>query len=82
MTDYLSRHGCAAAEAVLAAVSGMAVHAVAEGTTPGHLVLVLYEVADDRDLPDVAPGGRWDGWRMRALTGCMSGSARGPGCRR
>lgn len=53
--------------AVLAAVRGMVVHAVAEGTAPGHLVQVLYEVADDRDLPEVAraeDGGT--GWRMRA----------------
>ena len=53
--------------AVLAAVRGMVVHAVAEGWAPGHLVRMLYEVADDRDLPDVArveDGGT--GWRMRA----------------
>lgn len=53
--------------AVLAAVRGMVVHAVAEGAAPGHLVQMLYEVADDRDLPDVArceDGGT--GWRMRA----------------
>src|ERR1019366_5747037 len=37
--------------AVLTAVRGMIVHAVAEGTAPGHLVPILYEVADDRDLP-------------------------------
>jgi integrase/recombinase XerD len=53
--------------AVLAAVRGMVVHAVAEGTAPGHLVQVLYEVADDRDLPDVArPEDGGTGWRMRA----------------
>src|SRR5438876_4996466 len=40
--------------AVLAAVRGMVVHAVAEGAAPGHLVQVLYEVADDRDLPGAA----------------------------
>jgi site-specific recombinase XerD len=53
--------------AVLAAVRGMVVHAVAEGTAPGRLVQVLYEVADDRVLPGVAraeEGGT--GWRMRA----------------
>jgi integrase/recombinase XerD len=52
---------------VLAAVRGMVVHAVAEGTAPGHLVRVLYEVADDRDLPAALraeDGGT--GWRMRA----------------
>jgi site-specific recombinase XerD len=52
---------------VLAAVRGMVVHAVAEGTAPGHLVRVLYEVADDRDLPDAArPEDGGTGWRMRA----------------
>ena len=53
--------------AVLAAVRGMVVHAVAAGTAPGHLVRVLYEVADDRDLPAAARGE--DGgtvWRIRA----------------
>jgi integrase/recombinase XerD len=53
--------------AVLAAVRGMALHAAAEGAAPGHLVQVLYEVADDRDLPDVArPEDGGTGWRMRA----------------
>ena len=52
---------------MLAAVRGMALHAVAEGAAPGHLVQVLYEVADDRDLPDVArPEDGGTGWRMRA----------------
>ena len=53
--------------AVLAAVRGMIVHAVAEGGAPGHLVQVLYEVADDRNLPPAARGeGSGTGWRMRA----------------
>jgi integrase/recombinase XerD len=53
--------------AVLAAVRGMVVHAVAEGTAPGHLIQVLYEVADDRDLPAAArPESGGTGWRMRA----------------
>src|SRR5712691_4620346 len=53
--------------AVLAAVRGMIVHAVAEGTAGGHLVQVLYEVADDRDLPVAARGEDGGaGWRMRA----------------
>jgi len=52
--------------AVLAAVRGMVVHAVAEGTAPGHLVQVLYEVADDRDLPAAARGeDGGTGWRVR-----------------
>ena len=53
--------------AVLTAVRGMIVHAVAEGTASGHLVQVLYEVADDRDLPAAARGeDGGTGWRMRA----------------
>jgi integrase/recombinase XerD len=52
---------------VLSAVRGMVVHAVAAGQAPAGLVALLYEVADDRDLPDVARGedGRM-AWRMRA----------------
>jgi integrase/recombinase XerD len=52
---------------VLAAVRGMVVHAVAAGEAAGHLVPVLYEIADDRDLPGAARGedGRLS-WRMRA----------------
>lgn len=52
---------------VLVAVRGMVVHAVAAGQAPGDLVPLLYEVADDRDLPDRAR--RDDGrmsWRLRA----------------
>jgi integrase/recombinase XerD len=52
---------------VLTAVRGMVVHAVAVGQAPGGLVALLYEVADDRDLPEQARGE--DGsmvWRMRA----------------
>jgi integrase/recombinase XerD len=43
------------------------VHAVASGTAPAGLVPLLYEVADHRDLPEVARGedGRM-GWRLRA----------------
>ena len=52
---------------VLSAVRGMVVHAVAAGEAAGHLVPVLYEIADDRDLPGAARGedGRMS-WRMRA----------------
>ncbi|MGH3804483.1 MAG: tyrosine-type recombinase/integrase, partial [Pseudonocardiaceae bacterium] len=52
---------------VLTAVRGMVVHAVATGNGPAGLVSVLYEVADDRDLPAEARGeeGRM-AWRMRA----------------
>jgi integrase/recombinase XerD len=62
-----SRHACSPSNTVLAAVRGMIVHAVAEGSAPGHLVEVLYEVADDRDLPAAAHGEDGGaGWRMRA----------------
>jgi integrase/recombinase XerD len=52
---------------VLVAVRGMVLHAVAAGSAPAHLVPLLYEVADDRDLPEVArgEGGRM-AWRLRA----------------
>jgi integrase/recombinase XerD len=58
--------GARRVNAVLTAVRGMTLHAVAEGTGPGRLVPVLYEVADDRDLPGEARAG--DGrmsWRIR-----------------
>ena len=51
---------------VLTAVRGMVVHAVAGGRSPAGLVSVLYEVADDRDLPGQVRGE--DGsmsWRLR-----------------
>lgn len=53
--------------AVLTAVRAMVVHAVAAGQAPPHLVPLLYEVADDRDLPPEARGeeGRMM-WRLRA----------------
>ena len=52
---------------VLSAVRAMVVHAVAEGDADGHLVSLLYELADDRDLPEAARDsvGRMS-WRMRA----------------
>src|ERR1019366_7620509 len=70
--------------AVLTAVRGMIVHAVAEGTAPGHLVPILYEVADDRDLPGAAQGGHG---RMSWRISCPAPAARargagGPGRRR
>jgi site-specific recombinase XerD len=51
---------------VLTAVRGMVVHAVAAGQAPAGLVSLLYEVADDRDLPEAARGeeGRM-AWRLR-----------------
>jgi integrase/recombinase XerD len=59
--------GARRVNAVLTAVRGMTVHAVAEGAGAGYLVPLLYEVADDRDLPAEARAG--DGrmsWRTRA----------------
>jgi integrase/recombinase XerD len=59
--------GARRVNAVLAAVRGMTVHAVASGEAGGDLVPLLYEVADDRDLPGEARAG--DGrmsWRLRA----------------
>ena len=51
---------------VLTAVRGMVVHAAAAGQAPGHLVPLLYEVADDRDLPDPCGDGGQMSWRLRA----------------
>ena len=53
--------------AVLTAVRGMVLHAAATGQAPAHLVPMLYEVADDRDLPEQArmEDGRM-AWRLRA----------------
>src|SRR5947209_1568834 len=52
---------------VLTAVRGMVVHAVAAGQASGDLAALVYEVADDRDLPGAARGEDGQmGWRMRA----------------
>jgi len=52
---------------VLTAVREMVVHAVANGAAPGSLLPVLFEVADDRELPAAARGDEARmGWRMRA----------------
>src|SRR4029079_4735456 len=51
----------------LAAVRGLVVHAVGAGRGRGDLVAVVYEMADDRDLPEAARGeDARMGWRMRA----------------
>jgi len=59
--------GARRVNAVLTAVRGMTTHAVSAGQAPGHLVPLLYEVADDRDLPAEARGedGRMS-FRLRA----------------
>lgn len=52
---------------VLTAVRGFVTHAVASGGAPAGLVPLLYELADDSDLPEAAR--REDGgiaWRLRA----------------
>jgi integrase/recombinase XerD len=53
--------------AVLTAVRALISHAVATGRAPAGLLPVIYELADDRDLPEQArgEGGRMS-WRMRA----------------
>jgi integrase/recombinase XerD len=50
---------------VLTAVRALVVHAVAAGQADGRLVGLLYEVADDRDLPEAARDAGMS-WRMRA----------------
>ena len=52
---------------VLSAVRGFVTHAVTTGAAPGRLLGLLYELADDRDLPAVARGevSRLT-WRLRA----------------
>jgi integrase len=59
--------GARRVNAVLAAVRGFVVHAVTAGQAPGGLVPLLYELADDRDLPEQArhEDARM-AWRMRA----------------
>lgn len=52
---------------VLTAVRGFVVHAVTSGDAPGRLLPLIYELADDRDLPVQARGeDRAMAWRMRA----------------
>ena len=59
--------GARRVNAVLTAVRGFVVHAVTSGTAPGGLLPLLYELADDRDLPERARGeDQRMAWRMRA----------------
>ena len=59
--------GARRVNAVLAGVRGFVVHAVTAGQAPGRLLPLLYELADDRDLPAEARGEHGGmGWRMRA----------------
>jgi integrase len=52
--------------AVLTAVRAMVVHAVDIGQAPASLVSLLYQVADDRDLPESVRGEGGMSWRLRA----------------
>jgi site-specific recombinase XerD len=59
--------GARRVNAVLTAVRAFICHAVAAGLAPGSLLPLIYEVADDRDLPVQARGeDRRMGWRLRA----------------
>jgi integrase len=53
--------------AVLTAVRGFVTHAVTTGQAPARLMPLLYELADERDLPEQARGEEQGmAWRMRA----------------
>lgn len=59
--------GARRVNAVLAAVRGLVVHAVTAGQAPGRLLSVVYELADDRDLPAPVRGEDTGmAWRLRA----------------
>jgi site-specific recombinase XerD len=52
---------------VLAAVRGFVTHAVTAGQAPAELMSLVYELADERDLPEAARGeDARMGWRLRA----------------
>jgi integrase/recombinase XerD len=52
---------------VLTAVRGFVAHAVTSGQAPGELMPLIYELADERDLPAQARGEQHRmAWRMRA----------------
>ena len=52
---------------MLTAVRGFVAHAVAAGQAPGELVGLIYELADERDLPAQARGEEHRmAWRLRA----------------
>jgi integrase len=63
----VSARGARRVNGVLSAVRAMVVHAVGSGQASGQLLPLLYELADDRDLPEAArdSDGRM-AWRMRA----------------
>jgi hypothetical protein len=65
--DAPPARGVRRVNAVLAAVRGFVVHAVTTDQAPGRLLPLIYELADDRDLPAAARGEQSGmAWRMRA----------------
>jgi len=59
--------GARRVNAVLAAVRGFVAHAVSVGQASAGLLAMVYELADERDLPEQARGeDARMGWRMRA----------------
>jgi integrase/recombinase XerD len=59
--------GARRVNAVLCAVRGFVAHAVTSGYAPAGLLPLIYELADERDLPEQARGENAGmGWRMRA----------------
>ena len=59
--------GARRVNAVLCAVRGFVAHAVTTGRAPAGLLALLYELADERDLPEQARGEQERmAWRMRA----------------
>jgi hypothetical protein len=47
-------HAAGRVNGVLAGVHGMVAHAVAEGRAPARQLPAVYEIADDRELPEQA----------------------------
>lgn len=59
--------GARRVNAVLCAVRGFVAHAVTSGQAPAQLLPLIYELAEERDLPEQARGeDARMGWRMRA----------------
>ena len=59
--------GARRVNAVLCAVRGFIAHAVTSGQAPAGLLALIYELADERDLPEQARGEQERmAWRMRA----------------
>jgi hypothetical protein len=59
--------GAGRVNAVLCAVRGFVAHAVSSGQASAQLLGLIYELAEERDLPEQARGeDAWMGWRMRA----------------